>query len=304
MRTKRFHATTAAMGLALVSAWMMTAQTRVTSNGCVRNGDMLTCPPPSQMTNVPRQQQPVADPEQMAREMNISANLSTEQLYQWGARVNASRQYAQAAAIFWTCSNLGDARCATALGLMYQQGRGVAVNVERELKYIGIGAAAGNRGAEYTVGVWYDDGEVLPHDAAKAFSWYMRSAQHNFATAQTRVGIAYEFGDGTARSRATAIQWLMKAAMQGDGFSRVLADTLRNPRTPARFRDEDALAAYMRGISTAAIARAWPKVPASGGISKAIDDQERKRNAGILEATGRGSEGEQCRNGGSCPHQN
>jgi TPR repeat protein len=275
---------------------------RVLSNGCVKQGDLVTCPPPSEM-NIPGRNvsQAAVDPAEMATQMRIPANLPAEQLYETGARYNARRQYPQAAAFLYRCAQLNDPRCETALGLAYFNAKGVQKDVQKAVKYVGKGAYAGNRGAQYEVGYWYDEGEIVPHDAPKAFSWYMKSAQQNFATAQTRVGIAYEFGDGVPRNRQLAIQWLIKAANQGDGFSHVLADTLRNPRTPARFQNEDALAAYMRSSQTAAIGAAWPKVSRAGGISNAIDQLNRRNAETTLQAQGHSSAAEQCHNGGSCP---
>ena len=273
-----------------------------TAHGCVRNGDMLTCPSPADMTNIPGRNasQPTVDPQQMAQQMRIPPNMTAEQLYQAGARYNASRQYPQAAGLFYRCAQLLDARCNTALGLAYFNSKGVVRNVQKAVEYVGRGAYGGNRDAQYEIGYWYDEGDVFPHDAQKAFAWYMKSAQQNFATAQTRVGIAYEFGDGVQRNRQLAIEWLIKAARQGDGFSHVLADTLRNPRTPARFRDEDALAAYMRSTQTAAIYAAWPRVPRSGDIGSAIEQANRKDAVRTLEAQGQFSRAETCRGGGTC----
>jgi hypothetical protein len=240
------------------------------------------------------------DPASEAEQLRIPSYLTAEQLYQQGAQFNAHRQYPQAAAYLYRCAMLNDARCNTALGLAYFNSKGVQKDVRKAVAYVGRGAFGNNRGAQYEIGYWYDEGEVFPHDAQKAFAWYMKSAQQNFATAQTRVGIAYEFGDGVQRNRSLAIQWLMKAANQGDGFSRVLADTLRNPRTPARFQNEDALAAYMSNAQTAAIAAQWPKVQRSGGIASAIDNLNRSNSEATFRAQGNTSAAEQCHTGGSC----
>jgi Sel1 repeat len=282
------------------------AQQRTYPDKCVQSGPNLICADPSKSIYAGSKAKPAvpaasAYPAGSAGTSQIPEGLTAEQLYHQGALFNASHQYPQAAAYLARCAELNDPRCNTALGLAYFNAKGVPRDVQKAVQYVGRGAYAGNRGGQYEIGYWYDEGEVFPHDAQKAFSWYMRSAEQNFATAQTRVGIAYEFGDGVARSRTLAIQWLMKAAAQGDGFSHVLADTLRNPRTPARFQNEDALAAYMRATQTAAIAAQWPKVPAGGGISSAIDQLDRRNAEITLQHQGNYSGAEQCHNGGSCP---
>jgi hypothetical protein len=281
----------------------------VVPKDCIRSGVNIICQDPTKSyipgVNAPAvaaapANGPTVDPATEADQLRIPTNLTADQLYQQGAQFNAHRQYPQAAAYLYRCAVLNDPRCNTALGLAYFNSKGVQKDVDKAVQYVGRGAYGGNRGAQYEIGYWFDEGEVFNHDAQKAFSWYMKSAQQNFDTGQTRVGIAYEFGDGVQRSRPLAIQWLMKAANQGDGFSRVLADTLRNPRTPARFQNEDALAAYMRATQTAAIMAQWPKMPQSGGIASAIARQNRGKAESILLGQGNTSGAEQCHNGGSC----
>jgi TPR repeat protein len=114
--------------------------------------------------------------------------------------------------------------------------------------YLTRAANAGNRGAQYQIGVYWEEGEVLPQDMKKAMDWYMKSARLGFMNAERRVGLAYEFGETVPRSRATAIEWLSKSAAQGDGMSGEIVRILRNPNTPARFRDLDAFAAYYQSL--------------------------------------------------------
>jgi TPR repeat protein len=284
-------------------------QPRTYPDKCVQSGVNLVCADasksiypgmdPARVTPAPASTiGPAAGP----GGIQIPEGLTAEQLYHQGALFNARGLYPQAAAYLYRCAQLNDARCNTAIGLAYFNAKGVPKDVQKAVQYVGRGALAGNRGAQYEIGYWFDEGEVFTHDAQKAFSWYMRSAQQNFDVAQTRVGIAYEFGDGVQRSRSLAIQWLMKAAAQGDGFSRVLADTLRNPRTPARFQNEDTLAAYMRATQTAAIGAQWPKPAYSGGgISSAIEQSNRRNAELTLQSQGNYSAAEQCHSGGSCP---
>jgi hypothetical protein len=306
----RASSAAAPLGSLLVAlTWPVSYAQQSLPPDCVRSGVNIICADPSKSVipgyNAPAvvAQPLTVDPAQMADKLQIPRNLPADELYRRGALYNAHRQYPEAAAYLYRCAELGDARCATALGLAYFNAKGVQKDVQKAVQFVGRGAYAGNRGAQYEIGYWYDEGEVFPHDARKAFSWYMKSALSNFATAQMRVGIAYEFGDGVQRDRASAIQWLQRAAAQGDGFSGVLAQTLSNPRTPARFANEDALAAYMRATQTAAIAAQWPRVPRDGGVGAAIDKQRRGDAEARLMAEGNSSLAEQCHNGGSCPTQ-
>jgi len=187
-------------------------------------------------------------PEKTLARMNFPPNLTAEQLWNLGGRLDDSRQPAKAAAAFLKCSEMGHVRCTSALGQMYDQGRGVPLDRIRAVWYLTRAANAGNRGAEYEIGVYWEEGEVLPLDMKKAMEWYMKSAQLGFLNAERRIGLAYEIGEGLPRSRPLAIAWLSKSAAQGDALSIEVFRMLRSPNTPARFRDFDSFAAYYQSL--------------------------------------------------------
>ena len=249
MQSSTFRAAFRLLCCLLCAPAALAQRTLTFPDKCYQSGPNLVCADPSK--SIYPGAKPVAPaytvaPDGRAYPAQMPQNLTVEQLYHQGALFNAHHQYPQAAAYLLRCAELNDPRCETAIGLAYFNAKGVPQDTQKAVQWVGRGAYAGNRGAQYEIGYWYDDGGIFPHDAQKAFFWYMKSAQQNFATAETRVGIAYEFGDGVARSRPLAIAWLRRAAAQGDGFSHVLAGILSSPRTPARFQNEDALAAYMR----------------------------------------------------------
>ena len=219
---------------------------RLTSHGCIRRGEILDCPSPDKMTNIPGhpdpRQAPVADPEQVA--MQIPANLSAQQLYDMAEKYEQEHKDAPAGGYFWKCANMNDSRCQTALGLMYLDGRGVPQDLRKAVAYVGRAANAGHSIAAYQEGVWYEDGDIFPMDMRKAMGWYMKSANQGFYRGQRRVGLAYEIGEVVPRNRQTAVYWLMQAAKQGDGQSHWIADWLMAPSTPP-FASYDALWAYV-----------------------------------------------------------
>ena len=205
-------------------------------------------------------------PEQTLARMNLSPNLTSEQLWNMGVSLDQRKQTSQAAAVFLKCSEMGHMRCTSALGQMYDQGRGVPLDRIRAVWYLTRAANGGNRGAEYEIGVYWEEGEVLPLDQKKAMDWYMKSAQQGFAQGERRIGLAYEFGESLPRSRPMAIEWLSKAAAQGDGLSSEVIRILRSPNTPARFRDMDAFSAYYQNLFQTQFA-ARQTHPTGGGFN-------------------------------------
>jgi TPR repeat protein len=168
-------------------------------------------------------------PEQTLAHMNLSPNLTAEQLWNMGQSLDQRKQTGQAAAVFLKCSEMGHIRCTSALGQMYDQGDGVPLDRIRAVWYLTRAANGGNRGAEYEIGVYWEEGEVLPLDQKKAMEWYMKSAQQGFPQGERRIGLAYEFGESLPRSRPMAIEWLSKAAAQGDG---IVLGSNSNPTQP------------------------------------------------------------------------
>ena len=74
---------------------------------------------------------------------------------------------------------------------MYDQGLGVPLDRTRAVWYLTRAANGGNRGAQHQLGVYWEEGEVLPQDMKKAMEWYMKSAQQALPEAQRRIGLAY-----------------------------------------------------------------------------------------------------------------
>jgi len=188
-------------------------------------------------------------PETTLARMNFLPTRTAEEIWNMGGDFMERRQRQKAAATFLKCSQMGHVRCTSALGQMYDQGNGVPLDRARAVLYLKRGAEAGNRGAQYTYGIYFEEGEVIPRDIKKALEWYMKSAEQGFPEGERHIGFAYEFADLTLpHNRAKAIEWLSKAAAQGDGESAELVRVLRSPNTPAQFRDPDAFSAYYSSL--------------------------------------------------------
>ena len=77
-------------------------------------------------------------------------------------------------------------------------------------------AKAGDAGAQYNLGVMYDEGEGTARDYAEAVKWYRKSAEQGHAPAQHNLGVMYREGEGITEDDAEAVKWIRKAAEQGN----------------------------------------------------------------------------------------
>jgi TPR repeat protein len=80
-------------------------------------------------------------------------------------------------------------------------------------------AQVGDKEAQYWLALVYEEGTLVPKDAAVSREWMLKSAQQGYAPAQTGMGQTYlpaERGQRTAREYGEADRWLRLAAMQDD----------------------------------------------------------------------------------------
>ena len=214
-----------------------------------------------------RNHNPPPYPEETLAHMQLPPALTAEQLFTLGGRLDQAKRYRAEAAVYSKCADMGNPRCMSALGMMYDQSIGVPHDLMRAVWYLTRAATMGNRGAEYQIGEYFEEGDALPKDMTKATYWYRKSADAGMGQAERRIGLAYELGELVPHDRTQAIRWLAKAAAQGDGLSADLVQVLRNPRTPARFRDMDALGNYYHGL----YAEAYQQMMSQFGGSGAAD---------------------------------
>jgi len=218
-----------------------------------------------------------ANPEQVARLLQIPDDASPEDLYQSGLRhyqsTGAPRvsgwsswddvsvehvmsKDTKAAAYVWRCAKLGHVPCESVIGIMYYKGLGVKQDTERALYWLREAASAkpGDREAQYQLSVyhWEGDvfrlgrGDVVPRDPQNVFFWATKSADQGHEGAKAIVGLAFELGYGVARDRRQAIFWLQKAGdrvLAGMTAQRITHD-LSDRAAPVRFQDIEALKTF------------------------------------------------------------
>jgi uncharacterized protein len=76
-------------------------------------------------------------------------------------------------------------------------------------------AEKGVAAAQYNLGVMYENGDGVAKNQAEAAKWYEKAAGQGFGMAQYNLAVMYSEGRGVARSDDTAAKWCQKAAEQG-----------------------------------------------------------------------------------------
>ena len=76
-------------------------------------------------------------------------------------------------------------------------------------------AEQGNASAQNNLGVMYENGEGVARDDKTAAEWYTRAAEQGNADAQNNLGVMYDNGKGVPQDDKVAAQWYTRAAEQG-----------------------------------------------------------------------------------------
>jgi Cu/Ag efflux protein CusF len=167
--------------------------------------------------------------------------------------------------LLYQCALMGDKRCEATLGIRFQDGDVIKADDHAAAYWFGLAVAQGHRASQYALAGMYQEGEGgLPHDDRKATELLIKSANQGYFKAQYALAFQYEIGDGVSRDRQKAIE-LFRAS--GDGLA--IADALADPRAPARFTDMIAFARYLANLRNAEEAASWQQwlntLPKGGG---------------------------------------
>jgi TPR repeat protein len=125
-----------------------------------------------------------------------------------------------------------------------------ALDYETALKEWAPAAEAGDRRAQYQIGVLFYRGDGVPRDYSEAAKWFRRAAERGDADAQFNLGLLYADGTGVPKDFVRAHMWFNLAAASYDAY-RGEDWAIENRGWAARNRDW--VAAQM---STAEIAKA------------------------------------------------
>jgi uncharacterized protein len=146
--------------------------------------------------------------------------------------------FATALQLFQPLAERGDASAQCNLGVMYEQGRGVAQNYREAMRWFRLAAVQGNASAQSNLGVMYYKGQGIAQDYGEAMKWYRMSAEQRNPEAQFNLGVMYEEGRGIAQDRVRAHMWFNLAAASSSDESGKLAAKNRDVITKSLTREQ------------------------------------------------------------------
>ena len=109
----------------------------------------------------------------------------------------------------------GDTSAQLKLGIMFDEGEGIASDPYEAVKWYRQAAENGNAEAQNRMGVMYSKGKGVPQDIAEQVYWFRKAAEQGYVKGQYNLGKLYARGIGVKASNATAAKWYRKSADQG-----------------------------------------------------------------------------------------
>ncbi|MBK1722777.1 tetratricopeptide repeat protein [Thiocystis violacea] len=139
------------------------------------------------------------------------------------------------------------------LGLMYQDGRGVAQDYATAAYWYEQAAEQNAADAQFYLAELYQAGLGVPADERQAAYWYARAGEQYRLAAergdiQAQVSLAgmYEIGCGVEQDQRTALSWYRRAAAQGDVAAQLQVGWMYCEGMGTAVDDEQAAAWYRR----------------------------------------------------------
>jgi TPR repeat protein len=98
-------------------------------------------------------------------------------------------------------------------------------------------AERGDAGAQFYLGMLYENGDGAPEDFGKAREWYEKSASQGNANAQFYLGLMSAFGRGAPLDLAQAHMWYSLAAGNGHARAALHRNDLAREMKPAQIAE-------------------------------------------------------------------
>ena len=145
--------------------------------------------------------------------------LQGEEFYKKACQgIDSANNFQKACACYKNAADYGHAMAQCQLGVLYQEGRGVAKDEKKAFEYFMQSAIAEKNcaRAQFYVGFCYYYGKGVQKDIDKAVYWHTLSAENGDSYAQGYLGFFLETGKGLPVDYRKASEWYEKAAQQGN----------------------------------------------------------------------------------------
>jgi TPR repeat protein len=123
--------------------------------------------------------------------------------------------YGQSLQWYFDAAKTGDARAQFLLGLKYETGTDVALDLAKAADWYEKAARQENPEAQFKLATFLELGRGRAADPAAAAQWYERAARAGYAPAQYNLGVLQLNAASTDAERIDGLVWLIKARDQG-----------------------------------------------------------------------------------------
>lgn len=128
------------------------------------------------------------------------------------------------------------------LGVMYENGQGVARDYKNAAKWYRIAADKGYAEAQFNLGGMYLKGIGVLQDSREAMKWLKMAAEQGHDKAQNNLGGMYFQGKGVIRDIVQAHMWANLAVINGNGNAVKGRETIEAQMSPDQIAEANRLA--------------------------------------------------------------
>lgn len=117
----------------------------------------------------------------------------------------------------------GDPKAQYYLGLVFENGYGIAANTSTAVEWYKRAAEQGLDSAQVNLGMCYLQGTGITQDETEGVRWLTKAADNGNTDAMTNLGV-YFYNKNDA---STGMEWLRKAADQGNGKAKQIIEEIK-----------------------------------------------------------------------------
>jgi len=125
-----------------------------------------------------------------------------------GLEAYQEKDWLKAVEIWRPLAQAGNREAQYRLGVMYVEGRGVGANDAEAALWFERAAEQGEPMAQYNLAASYVEGTGVRKDMAAAAKWFRRAADQGLPLAQLNLGLLYASGSGVPQDNVEALKWI------------------------------------------------------------------------------------------------
>jgi TPR repeat protein len=137
-------------------------------------------------------------------------------MYYWGWGDVAPQNYKQAVLWYKRAATNKSAEASFALGVLYEQGKGVPTNYSSAIRWFTTAAKNGHIGAQFNLANMFSKGAGSRPNQPLASYWYERAAEQGDSEAAYNTGNRYGKGIGVQSNLGLAYTWYLIAQRTAD----------------------------------------------------------------------------------------